>query len=52
MLVDELPAALTKWLADDAYDSSQFQQAFGYNTSMGLKEGLQREVTWHRSQIQ
>ncbi len=47
----DLCTTLEKWLADDAYDSSQFQQAFGYNTRMGLKEGLQREVTWHRSQI-
>ena len=41
---------LKKNLTDDTYDASQFQLAFGYNTRMGLTEGLQREVAWYRSQ--
>ncbi len=46
----DLFTTIEKWIADDAYDASHFQQTFGYNTGMELTEGLQREVAWYRSQ--
>ena len=44
-----LHTTLEKWLADDAYDTSKFQQTFGFQIEMGLPEGLRREVAWYRS---
>ncbi len=41
-------ATVEKWLADDAYSASRFQAAYGYQTHIGLVEGLQREVAWYR----
>lgn len=43
-----LGAALTKWLADDAYDGSRFVAAFGFRPRVSLSEGLAREVAWYR----
>ncbi len=45
-----LHTTLDKWLADDAYDPSKFQQTFGFQTQVGLLEGLRREVAWYRNQ--
>lgn len=45
-----LHTTLEKWLADDAYDASKFQRTFGFQTEVGLTEGLQREVAWYRNQ--
>jgi nucleoside-diphosphate-sugar epimerase len=45
-----LSTLLEKWLADDAYDTNLFKQIFGFQTEIGLTEGLQREVAWYRSQ--
>ncbi len=47
----DLHNTLRKWLADDAYDASQFNKTFGFQTEVGLTEGLRREVMWYRSQI-
>ena len=43
-----LSATLQKWLADDIYDGSRFQQAYAYSPQVNLEEGLRREVTWYR----
>jgi nucleoside-diphosphate-sugar epimerase len=45
-------AAIRKWLADDAYDSSRFNQTFSFRTEIPIGEGLRREVSWYRSGIQ
>ena len=45
-----LHTTLEKWLADDAYDASKFQRTFGFQTEVGLIEGLRREVAWYRNQ--
>lgn len=43
-------AAVQKWLADDVYDGSKFNQAFGFRPQVSLAEGLRREVAWYRQQ--
>lgn len=45
-----LHTTLEKWLADDAYDASKFQQTFGFQTEVRLAEGLRREAAWYRNQ--
>jgi nucleoside-diphosphate-sugar epimerase len=47
-LFGNLHDTLEKWLADDAYDARQFQNEFGFQTEVGLIEGLRREVEWYR----
>jgi len=39
-----------KWLADDVYDSSRIVEAFKFQPSVSLTEGLWREVVWHRAE--
>jgi nucleoside-diphosphate-sugar epimerase len=43
-----LPSTVAKWLADDVYDSTRFQQAVGFRAEVDLADGLRREVEWHR----
>ena len=42
-------STLKKWLSDDAYDARQFQNAFGFQTEVGLSEGLRREGEWYHA---
>lgn len=37
-----------KWLAEDVYDTSRFEEAYGFKTKTSLKEGLKREVDWFK----
>lgn len=39
-----------KWIAEDAYDSQLFNQAFGFSCKTSIKEGIQKEVDWYLSQ--
>jgi nucleoside-diphosphate-sugar epimerase len=41
-------AYVTKWLAEDVYDSGRFDRTFEYQTKVSLAEGLAREVCWYR----
>jgi len=47
--LSDLRTTLEKWIADDAYDASQFRETFGFQTEVGLTEDLRREVEWYRS---
>ncbi len=47
----DMRSTLIKWLADDAFDASKFQQTSGFQTQIGLTEGLRREVSWYRGEI-
>jgi nucleoside-diphosphate-sugar epimerase len=38
-----------KWLEDNAYSGTRFQQRFGIRPMIALREGIQREVTWYRT---
>jgi nucleoside-diphosphate-sugar epimerase len=40
-------ATIKKWLADDIYDSSEFEKTFNLKTQVNLSEGLRREVAWY-----
>ena len=44
-----LHTTLQKWLADDVYDASKFEQAFGFRTQVSLADGLREEVAWYRN---
>lgn len=37
-----------KWLTDDVYDGSRFDQAFDFHTEVALADGIAREVAWYR----
>jgi len=39
---------LSKWLNDDAYDGSRFENAFGFRARVQLSDGLREEVEWYR----
>jgi nucleoside-diphosphate-sugar epimerase len=43
-----LHAGLGRWLSDDVYDGTKFQEAFGFHGEMPIAEGLRREVAWYR----
>ena len=44
-----IQSSLQKWLADDVYLSTRFEQAYRFKPQIGLEEGLQREVAWYRA---
>ena len=39
---------VTKWLANDVYDAHKFNRTFGFETNIGIAEGMSREVNWYR----
>lgn len=43
-----LYATIEKWLAEDVYDTSHIERAYGFRTQVDLIEGLKREVRWYR----
>ncbi|MFZ2406557.1 MAG: NAD-dependent epimerase/dehydratase family protein [Methylobacter sp.] len=43
-----LNQTVTKWLADDVYDSQRFEEAYGFQTKTSLQDGLKREVDWYK----
>jgi len=45
-----LPATTRKWLSDDVYSASPFEKSFGFQASVPLNTGLQRQVAWYRRQ--
>ena len=47
-----LHQTVKKWLAEDVYDTSRFEKAYGFQTKTSLKEGLKREVDWYRQNQQ
>lgn len=47
-----LHTTLQKWLADDVYNASKFEQAFGFRTQVSLANGLREEVEWYRNRTQ
>jgi nucleoside-diphosphate-sugar epimerase len=44
-----LHGTVRKWLADAVYESSKFEQEFGFQPQVGLAEGLRRQVKWYRA---
>jgi nucleoside-diphosphate-sugar epimerase len=46
-----LHQTVKKWLAEDVYDTQRFEEAYGFQTQTGLKDGLKREVDWYRQKI-
>jgi len=42
-----LNQTIKKWLAEDIYDTHRFEEAYGFQTRTGLKDGLKREVDWY-----
>jgi nucleoside-diphosphate-sugar epimerase len=42
-------STLQKWIADDYYNTDKFCDTFHYQTKVGLKEGIQREVEWYKT---
>lgn len=46
--LDAIHANLQKWLADDVYNASKFEETFNFKTKVELAEGLNREVVWYR----
>ncbi len=45
-------AGVRKWLSEDVYDSSKFEQAFDFLPNVDLAEGIRREVVWYRQSSQ
>jgi nucleoside-diphosphate-sugar epimerase len=45
-------ATLDKWLRNDAFDGSRFCREFDFQPSVGLRDGLRREVQWYRGTCQ
>lgn len=41
-----LRASLSKWLHDDAYDGSRFEDDTGFAARVTLESGLEREIAW------
>lgn len=44
----DLATTAHKWLADDIYDGTRFQEAFSFSPTVALEKGLGREVAWYR----
>jgi len=38
-----------KWLTDDVYEGSRFDHTFDFRADVELRDGLAREVAWHRA---
>lgn len=49
-ILGNIDVTITKWLADDAYDSTKFERTFRYHAETSLTEGLRREVAWYKGQ--
>jgi nucleoside-diphosphate-sugar epimerase len=47
----ELHQILLKWLSDDVYSTCQFEDAYSFQTKTSLKDGLKKEVIWHRRSL-
>ena len=43
-----LQATLRKWLADDVYEATNFDQAFSFRARIALADGLRQEAAWDR----
>lgn len=43
-----LEGTVKKWLADDVYNATKFENQFGFKAKVGLANGLKREVAWYR----
>jgi len=39
---------VTKWLAEDVYDTRRIENDYGFHPQIDLGEGLKREVRWYR----
>jgi len=48
MLSSNLHKTIEKWLSEDIYDTSRFNEAFGFQTMTSLSEGLRLEVDGYR----
>ncbi len=46
--MEGLHQTVKKWLAEDVYDTSRFEEAYDFQTKISLKGGLMREVDWYR----
>lgn len=42
-----IQATIEKWLADDVYDASKFEERFDFKAQVSFKEGIEREVNWY-----
>jgi nucleoside-diphosphate-sugar epimerase len=41
--------SLAKWIMEDVYDGTRFQQAFGWQPTVPFRVGIQGEVVWYRA---
>jgi len=48
-MLSAIQGTLQKWLSDDYYSTDRFYDAFGFQTKIGLEEGIRREVAWYRN---
>jgi nucleoside-diphosphate-sugar epimerase len=46
--LNQLQVTVNKWLADDFYDASKFEQTVAFSPRVSLKDGLMRQVAWYR----
>jgi nucleoside-diphosphate-sugar epimerase len=46
-----LHQTVKKWLAEDVYDTSRFEEVCGFQTKTSLEDGLKREVDWYKKQV-
>ncbi len=44
-----IQSSLQKWLAEDVYISTRFEQAYCFKSQIELEEGLRRQVAWYRA---
>ena len=49
--MEGLYQTVKKWLAEDVYDTSLFEEAYGFQTKTSLEDGLKREVDWYKKQV-
>ena len=47
-----MSATTQKWLNEDLYDSRRFEQTYGFEPQIGLRQGLERQVGWYRGSRQ
>lgn len=42
--------SIQKWLADDVYDGTKFNERYGFKSQISLRDGIEREITWFKAQ--
>jgi nucleoside-diphosphate-sugar epimerase len=49
--IEVLHQTLIKWLSEDVYSTRQFDDAYSFQTKTSLRDGLKKEVNWHRRSL-